>query len=54
MNPDNVLAIANLIQVAQYLGCDAQYDDNGQIVIYTGVATDSDGNVVEFTIDDED
>jgi|Laugresu1bdmlbdd_1035124.scaffolds.fasta_scaffold25120_5 hypothetical protein len=34
-------------------GADFDYDNEGQLIIYTNLSTDDDGNLIEFTIEEE-
>ena len=55
MEDDGTLqAMSALIQLAQHLGMDAQFDLNGQIIIYTGLATDESGAIVHYLDDGEE
>lgn len=49
MTANNIATIAHLIQLAQSLGLNADFDDFGQIVIYTCCTVDSDERVIEWT-----
>ena len=47
-------AMSALVQLAQFLGMDAQFDLLGQIVIYTGLAADENGAVVPWSDEGEE
>ncbi len=55
MEDDGTLqAMSALVQLAQFLGMDVQFDLLGQIVIYTGLAADENGAVVPWSDEGEE